>query len=143
MGNGFTTVRWFSRLTVKCSQSMRDSRVRSTVCRKLVQWDWIWKPMRSAPSRPSSNSRCHGQIAKGLRFRPGNVPKNGDACVRALFLYQAWQQPKVVVLGQKHRLFGAVHLLQDCLGKLPVCLLVVLPVGKAKNRPGVRNMAKR
>src|SRR5213083_2849080 len=41
----------------------------------------------------------------------------------ALFLYQAWQQPKVVVLGQKHRLFGAVHLLQDCLGKLPVCLL--------------------
>src|SRR5207302_4937710 len=29
MGNGFTTVRWSSRLTVKCSQSMRDSRVRS------------------------------------------------------------------------------------------------------------------
>src|SRR5438093_1714880 len=141
MGNGFTTVRWSSRLTVKCSQSMRDSRVRSIVCRKLVQWDWIWKPMRSQQTiQQFALPRADG---KGLRVRPGNVPKNGDACVRPRFLYQARQQPKVVVLGQKHRLFRAVHLLQDGLRKLPVCLLVMLPVGKPKNRPRVRNMAKR
>ncbi len=40
-GEGPNQVRWSWRRTEKCSQSTRDSSTRSTVCRKLLQCDWM------------------------------------------------------------------------------------------------------
>src|SRR5579875_373183 len=75
MGKGLTNVRCLRRFTANRSQSMRESRARSTVSRKLLQCDVIWKPIRSAPSNPSSNSLCQGQMPKASGLGQGMCQK--------------------------------------------------------------------
>ena len=76
MGNGLTTwcTRW-PRVTEKCSQSTRASMARSTVSRKLLQWYWVWKPIRSAPSMPCRISDCQGQMPKASKLGHGMCQK--------------------------------------------------------------------
>ena len=39
--------------------------------RKLLQWNCVWKPRMLLPSRPSSSSSRHGQIANASGFGHG------------------------------------------------------------------------
>ena len=64
------------------SRSTRASRKRSTVSRKLLQWNWVWKPRMLLPSSPSSSSSRHGQMAKRLGVGPGDVPEGDDGRAR-------------------------------------------------------------
>ena len=75
IGNGFTRVTRCPRVTEKCSQSTRHSMARSTVSRKLLQWYWVWNPMRSAPSMPWRISGCHGQMPKASKLGHGMCQK--------------------------------------------------------------------
>ena len=76
IGNGLTRVtRWF-RATEKCSQSIRASTTRSTVSRKLLQWNWVWNPTMSAPSIPSRISVCQGQMPNASALGHGMCQKS-------------------------------------------------------------------
>ncbi len=54
---------------------MRLSTKRSTVSRKLLQWNWVWKPRMELPSRPSRISSFHGQMPKVSAFGQGMCQK--------------------------------------------------------------------
>jgi hypothetical protein len=45
-----------------------------------------------------------GANAEGFRIRPGNVPEDGHAGIRPLFLDQPRQQGEVIILHEHHRL---------------------------------------
>ena len=85
---------------------------------------------------PRTDTEC-------LRIRPGNVPEDGYAGIRPLLFDQFRQQCKVIILDEQRRLLCACHLLQHCLGKLPVRLYIVLPIERPEQRPRVSDMAKR
>src|SRR5215467_12443603 len=80
---------------------------------------------------------------KCLRVRPGNVPEDSYPGVRPLLLNHFWQQSKVIILNQEHRLFGAFHLFEDGFGKLTVYLFIMFPILRAEQRASVGNMTKR
>src|SRR5438270_10732605 len=80
--------------------------------------------------------------AEFLRVGPRYVPKNGDSSVRALFLDHAWQQGKVIILGQQEGVLGTRHFLQYGIGKLLVDMQIMFPVRSPKKRPYVSYMAK-
>ena len=75
MGNGLISVEWPPRVTENRSQSIFDSRNRSTVSRKLLQWNWMWNPMMSEPSIPWRISWCHGQMPYASGFGHGMCQK--------------------------------------------------------------------
>ena len=54
---------------------MRASRKRSTVSRKLLQWNWVWKPRMVLPSSPSRISSRQGQMPKASGFGHGMCQK--------------------------------------------------------------------
>src|SRR3972149_10050842 len=75
IGKGFTMVVCPIRVTENRSQFTRHSRVLSTVSRKLLQWNWVWKPIMSAPNIPWSISRLHGHMLKASGFGHGMCQK--------------------------------------------------------------------
>ena len=86
-----------------CSRSVRDSSTRSTVERKLWQCSGIWKPIRSAPSSPSSNCACHGQMPNASGFGHGICQKIATRASGRAALIKLRQQREVIVL-HKHQL---------------------------------------
>ena len=54
---------------------MRDSRKRSTLSMKLLQWSWMWKPRIELPSRPSRICSRHGQTLNTSEFGHGICQK--------------------------------------------------------------------
>ena len=44
---------------------------RSTVSRKLLQWNCVWKPITELPSRPAMISSFHGQMPNISGFGQG------------------------------------------------------------------------
>ena len=61
--------------TVNVSRSTRASSKRSTVSRKLLQWNWVWKPRMLLPEHPSSSSSRHGQMANASGLGQGMCQK--------------------------------------------------------------------
>ena len=118
---------------VKVSRSTRASRKRSTVSKKLLQWNWVWKPRIEEPEQAVEHLLAPGQDAEGLGVGPGDVPEGDDGGVRQALAHQARQQREVVVLHQDDRVLGA-RLVGHHLGEAPVHVLVVLPVGRAEHR---------
>ena len=83
IGNGRTWVVCWPRTTVKCSQSMRPSIVRSTVSRKLLQWNWVWKPIEVGAEHAEQDLVLPGADAERLEVRPRDVPEERDPRVGA------------------------------------------------------------
>jgi hypothetical protein len=60
---------------VKVSRSTRASRKRSTVSKKLLQWNCVWKPRIEEPSMPSSTSSRQGRMPKASGLGQGMCQK--------------------------------------------------------------------
>ena len=112
MGNGRTKVVCPPRFTANRSHSIRDSRAASTVSRKLLQCACVWKPTRSAPSRPSDEFALPRTDAERFGIGPGDVPENRHARVGPRFLDHARQQREMVILHQNERVLDAFDLCQ-------------------------------
>ena len=84
-----------------------------------------------------------GADAEGFRVGPGDVPENCHARVRPLFFDQPRQQRKVIVLNQNHGVGSVLDFLQHRRRELLVYILIVPPVGGAKNRTSMRDVAER
>ena len=80
--------------------------------------------------------------AERLGVGPGDVPEGDDGGARQALAHHARQQREVVVLHQHDRVVGA-RLVRHHVGEAPVHRLVVLPVGRAEDRPRVRDVAER
>ena len=77
-----------------------------------------------------------------LGIGPGNVPEGDDRGLRQALADHPRQEREVIVLHQHHRVI-AVRLLDHGVGELRVDRAVLLPVGGAKRRPHVRDVAQR
>ena len=80
--------------------------------------------------------------SKRFRVRPWNVPENRYARVGSRFLDHPRQQSEMIVLHEHQGMFSPRHLFQHGVGEFAVCVLVTLPVGSAKNRSRVRDVAQ-
>src|SRR6267378_4533947 len=81
--------------------------------------------------------------AKHFRIGPRNVPEDGHAGVGARFLDHAGKEREVIVLCEKYRGLGALHLLENDVGKTTIDFLILHPVVRAKDGAGVRDVAER
>ena len=81
--------------------------------------------------------------AERFRVRPRDMPEHADARVRTALLDHPRQQREVIVLHDHDRLLHVAHLVPERVGELLVDALVLLKIGGAKDRPGMRDMAKR
>ena len=84
-----------------------------------------------------------GTNSEGLGIGPGDMPEDCDTRIGPFLLDEARQQSKVIVLHKDHRVWTVRHLLKQRVGKALVHELIALPVGRAKDGPGMRNVTKR
>ena len=115
---------------------------RSTVSRKLLQWNCVWNPRMLLPSSPSSSSCRHGQIAKDSGLGHGMCQKVMIGRLWQPFADHPRQQREVVVLHQHDRIVGA-RLGDDRVGEPPVDGAIVLEVARSERRAHVRVVAER
>ena len=80
--------------------------------------------------------------AEGFGIRPRNVPEDRDANVRPRILDHARKQSEVIILHKKQGMLRAGHLFEHGVGKLAIHLLIALPIGGAKERPRVSDVAQ-
>ena len=119
---------------------MRLSMKRSTVSRKLLQWNWVWKPMMVLPSSPSRISSFQGQMPKVSAFGHGMCQKVMMVALRQQLADHPRRQGEMIVLHQHDGIVGA-RLARHRLGEAPVDLFVVVPVAFAEHRPDEGDMA--
>ena len=84
-----------------------------------------------------------GTDADGLEVRPRDVPEERDARVGPGLFHQPRQQREVIVLHEHDGLLDGLHLLQQRLREALVHQAVVPPVGGAKARALVDDVAER
>jgi hypothetical protein len=132
MGNGFTTVRCSSRLTVQIHGLQEVRAVGLNVEANQVRAQQSVYEF----SLPGTNTEC-------LRVRPRDMPEDCHARIGARLLNHPGQKREVIILGQQHRTVHALHLLQHRIGEPPVGRLIVLPVGNPKHGASVGNVAER
>src|SRR5271169_1983723 len=83
-----------------------------------------------------------GADTKGFRVRPRDVPENSYPRVRSLFFDQPRQQSEVIILDQNHGAWRVFDFLQHRISELAVDLLIMLPIGRAKDGAGMGNVAE-
>ena len=127
---------------VKVSRSTRASSKRSTVSRKLLQWNCVWKPRMRAAEQAVEQLLAPRADGEGLGIGPGNVPERDDGRARQALAHHARQQREVIVLHQHDRVVGA-RLVGDDVGEALVDVAVMLPVVRAERRARVGDVAQR
>ena len=81
--------------------------------------------------------------AKRFRVWPRDVPEDRNPGIRPLLLDHARQESEMIVLHQNHRLLSPGHFLHHGIRELAIHLLVLLPIGGAKERAGMRDVTQR
>ena len=122
------------------SRSMRLSMKRSVASRKLLQWNWVWKPRMVLPSKPSMISSRQGQMLKVSEFGQGMCQKVTMVAFGNRSPHHARQKREVVVLHEHDRVVLG-RLLHHGVGEALIHGDIVLPVALAENRPDESDMA--
>src|SRR5262245_41709629 len=128
------------KVTEARSPSMRLSMKRSVASRKLLQWNWVWKPKMVLPSKPSIICSRQGQMLKVSEFGQGMCQKVTMVAVGQSLPHHARQKREVVVLREHDRVVLG-RLLHHGVGETRVHSNVMLPVALAEDRPDESYMA--
>ncbi len=80
---------------------------------------------------------------EGLWIGPWNVPENRYLGVRTLALNELWQQGKVIILNEQHRVLGVCHLFEHGFGEFLVDIPIMLPIRCPKQWSRMGDMAER
>src|ERR1700719_1280065 len=108
---------------------------------KVVAMRLDVKSNQICAEQPINQLALPGADAEGFRIGPRNMPENGHAHVWPLFLQHAWEQGKVIILNQNHRIRRIRDFLNRRCGKLAFDFLIKLPVSSAEEVTSMSDMS--